>query len=882
MQLKHTLALGAALTGCAPATQPVEAQITSPQSTPAQMSLVTRPPSVPLITHDPYFSVWSNSDRLTDSPTTHWTGREQALSSLVRIDGKTYRLMGSTPASAPALAQTSLQVTPTRSIYTFDGAGARVVLTLTSPLLPQDLDLLSRPLSYLNWEVTSTDGKTHDAAIYFDASSALSVNEFGQPVTGKREQSGPLTALSIGSRQQPVLQKTGDDLRIDWGYLYLAASGTAARFALGDNARLEDSFATRGVLPPKDDPRIGNPGFPLADNGGDGQLVAALSFALGKVGNRPVSRMAMLAYDDLYSIQFMGRNLRPYWRRNGADALTLLRSGDRDFAAINRRCVAFDTELMADMARVGGAKYAQLGALAHRQALAAQKLVADANGQPLSFSKENNSNGCIGTVDLMYPASPQMVALSPSLLKATLQPMMEYSASSYWKWPFAPHDLGTYPKANGQVYGGGERTEENQMPIEESGNLLIMHAALAKIEGNTKFSDPFWPTLTKWANYLAEKGFDPESQLSTDDFAGHLAHNVNLSAKAIVALGAYAQMAQMRGETASAQKYRDLADTFAAQWVKEAFDGNHTELAFDKPGTWSQKYNLAWDSILGLNLFPAALYTREMAFYKTKLNAYGLPLDSRRDYTKIDWELWTATLTGRRDDFETLVNPIYDWINATPSRVPMSDWYDTRTARQEGFKARSVVGGLFIPLVKDAATTKKWTRRDTSKPTNWAPMPLRPTFREVVASGQTQTGLNWKYRFDAPPSSNWFATDFDDSAWKTGEAGFGSPGTPGIVVRTQWRTGDLWMRRTFNFNGAPTANLQLFGMHDDEAEIYLNGQLVTALGGYNAGYEALGAIPAGLLKVGQNTLAIHCHQGGGGQGIDIGIAQEVRVMAPQR
>jgi hypothetical protein len=845
-----------------------------------------RPPAVPLVTHDPYFSVWSNADQLPNAPTRHWTGKEQALSSLIRTDGKSYRLMGATPAALPALQQTDLQVLPTRTIYTFTGAGVQVRLVFTSPLLPDDLDLLSRPVTYVTWEVVSNDGQTHDAALYFDASAALAVNNPDQQVVWSREEVGDLTALKIGSESQPVLQKAGDDLRIDWGYLYLAADqynvpklavsninafagplirrGTTAESAIGDNDALESTFATQGTLPTTDDNRQ-----PRAVS--DGEPVAALAFPLGRVGAQPVSRYAMLAYDDLYSIQFMFRNLRPYWRRNGANAAALLGAAEREYSEIQKRCSAFDTELMSDLNRAGGEKYAQLAALAYRQALAAQKVVADSNGQPLSFSKENYSNGCIATVDVIYPAAPQMIALSPSLLKASLQPIMLYAASKYWKFPFAPHDLGTYPKANGQVYGGGENNEGSQMPVEESGNLLLLLAALAKTEGNTKFSDPFWPQITQWADYLAQKGFDPESQLSTDDFAGHLAHNINLSAKAIVALGAYAQMAQMRGETATAQKYRGLAEKFAAQWVAAAGDGDHTRLAFDKPGTWSQKYNLVWDSILGLKLFPQTVYDREMAFYRSKLNAYGLPLDSRRDYTKLDWQIWTATLTGRRDDFEALMSPIYDWMNATPSRVPMTDWYDTKTGRMEAFQARSVVGGVFIPLLKDPALWTKWGTRDRNRPANWAPMPLRPVYQEIVPTAQTR--IIWKYTLENP-GADWFAPNFDDSTWQYGEAGFGSNNTPSIVVRTPWTSKDIWLRRTFEIEGNPPANLWIYGFHDEDAEIYLNGTLVGTVGGYSVKYQSLLPIPAGLLKSGQNLLAVHCHQETGGQGIDIGIARQ--------
>ncbi|RYZ59327.1 MAG: DUF4965 domain-containing protein, partial [Proteobacteria bacterium] len=366
------------------------------------------------------------------------------------------------------------------------------------------------------------------------------------------------------------------------------------------------------------------------------------------------------------------------------------------------------------------------------------------NGQPLYFSKENYSNGCIATVDILYPSAPQMLLLSPTLMKATLEPVLAYSASGRWKFPFAPHDLGTYPLANGQVYGGGERTEDNQMPVEESGNMILILGALAKIEGNADYAGRYWPIISKWAQYLADKGFDPESQLSTDDFAGHLAHNVNLSAKAIEALGAYAMLADMRGLAAEHAKYRKLAQSFADRWVVEAKDGDHYKLAFDKPGTWSQKYNLVWDRLLGLNLFPTHVARTELDYYKTKLNAYGLPLDSRRDYTKLDWIVWTATLTPDRKDFDALVAPIVKWLNDTPQRVPMGDWFRTETADKEGFQARSVVGGVFIKMLDDPAAWKKWASRDKTKVGGWAPIPKPPIVTQVVPNAEAAP-IDWSY-----------------------------------------------------------------------------------------------------------------------------------------
>ncbi|HUX43280.1 MAG TPA: DUF1793 domain-containing protein, partial [Terracidiphilus sp.] len=217
--------------------------------------------------------------------------------------------------------------------------------------------------------------------------------------------------------------------------------------------------------------------------------------------------------------------------------------------------------------------------------------------------------------------------------------------------------------------------------------------------------------ITKWAEYLMAKGFDPENQLCTDDFAGHLAHNTNLSIKAIEALAAYAQLAGDLGHPEVATRYADAAKQMAAKWTTMANDGNHYRLAFDKPGTWSQKYNLVWDRILGLHLFPAEVAQREVAFYKTHLNAYGLPLDNRATYTKLDWTIWSATLAGNEGDFQTLVHPMYAFLNHTPDRVPMTDWYDTITARKVGFQARSVVGGVYIKMLAEPRMWEKWAGR---------------------------------------------------------------------------------------------------------------------------------------------------------------------------
>jgi hypothetical protein len=661
-----------------------------------------RPPVVPLVTHDPYFSIWSMADHLTDIDTRHWTGVEQPLAGLIRIDNVPYRYMGAAPRLVPAMQQVSLEVTPLHTIYAFETAGVRLQVTFFTAAFPNDLDALSRPVDYLTWNITSTDGRAHAVDLLLDVSPVVAVNTNDQDVTWGRSLLPGMQVLRVGSRDQRVLNREGDNLRIDWGYFYLAVPDQpGATLATVNNAL--QSFVVSGNLAESDDMDM-----PLEPRNRAAHLAVDFHAQASPAG--AVNRHVLLAYDDGYSIEYLGRKLRPYWRRGGQTAAGMLAVSEAQYQQLEERGKHFDAELTGDLTHAGGKDYTWLATLAYRQTFAAHGFAADVDDSPMLFPKENFSNGCISTVDVLYPSSPFFLFFNPTLLEAQLKPVLEYSALPRWKFPFAPHDLGTYPLADGQVYGGGELTEENQMPVEESANMLIMMDALGRAQGNQHLAEQYWPQLTKWADYLLTDGLDPANQLSTDDFAGHLAHNANLSIKAIEGIDAYAQMATKLGKMEIAGKYASSAKQMAAQWAVMALDGDHYKLAFDKPGTWSQKYNLVWDMLLGMDLFPSSVRKTELAFYLQHLNQYGLPLDNRADYTKLDWELWTATLTDEPSQYTALMDPIAKWLRETPTRVPLGDWYDTKTGVALHFQARSVVGGVFVKALADKKLTEKWNK----------------------------------------------------------------------------------------------------------------------------------------------------------------------------
>jgi hypothetical protein len=657
-----------------------------------------RPPAVPLVAIDPYFSVWSMADRLTDDYTRHWTGKRNAMTGLIRIDGVPWRFAGFVEPNSEhyytepqAMRQKELRMSALSTTYVYEQSGVVLTVKFTSPLLMDDLAVLSRPASYVSLTIRSNDGQPHHVAVYFDVTGEWCVNASDQMVEWRGERTEQLSVVRMSNAEQRVLNRSGDDLRIDWGHFYLAAYSPSVRTGTGP-ASIRKDFVQHGSFTEVDDWLMPQPVR-------DSMPVMAGVWEPGTVQSEEQSALLVLAYDDSYAVEYFGEPLQAYWKASGADALQMLEDAFVQYPGILERCEAFDRQLNEDAVRAGGEKYADLLALSYRQTIAAHKLVLDRDGNLLFFSKECYSNGCMATVDVSYPSIPMFMLYNPELVKAMMRPIFKYAAGDAWSYPFAPHDVGQYPLANGQVYG--ENRLEAQMPIEECGNMLIMTAAVCLADGHAGFAEENGELLEMWTRYLMDNGLDPADQLCTDDFAGHLARNANLSVKAIMGIAGYAIALEMMGRAEEAGSFRAAAQGMAAEWERLAWDGNRYRLAFGSEGTWSLKYNLVWDLIWNTRLFSEDVAKREVAWYLSRREKYGVPLDSRANYAKSDWQAWAAALASRREDFIRLIEPLWDFANETPDRVPFSDWYDTVTARQINFQHRSVVGGLFIQLLKE-------------------------------------------------------------------------------------------------------------------------------------------------------------------------------------
>ena len=627
---------------------------------------VTRAASIPLIMHDPYFSIWSSSDHLYDADTVHWTGKRQQIRGYLTVDKTVYCFMGDKEFHQ-ILPQISLDVTATATIYTFENDKVRLCCRFTSPLILSDPLLVSRPCTYIDFIVSADLVRQEKDEVA------------GFAGTFKQD----FSYASMGRMRQQPLGSSGDHTTIDWGYVYLAGN---------DKSTITYDAANESIR------------CQAADLNGQTTLI--------------------LAYDDLASINYFGEWRKAYWTTRYKTILEAISAAFADQKKVYKQASEIDCEIEAKAKKIGGDEYAFLCVMSYRHAIAAHKLITDEDQNLIFLSKENDSNGCIGTVDVSYPSVPLFMLYNTEYVKGMLRPIFRFADCDVWTYDFAPHDVGRYPYAWGQVYGRSD--EENkrfrsenqfvyppyymypsgsnvyglrdQMPVEECGNMLIMTAMVCRMEKNASFALPYMETLKKWREYLIRYGADPGEQLCTDDFAGHLSHNTNLSVKAIMGIEGYAQIAALAGEKDEAKKYHKIAVDMASDWEKRAKADDHYQLVFGegKKDTWSLKYNLIWDKLWKSGLFSDEVYEKELAYYKKKANRYGTPLDSRAAYTKSDWILWCAAMD---DNTAALIQPVAAYLKETTTRVPFSDWYQTDSGRYCYFIARSVQGGIFMPML---------------------------------------------------------------------------------------------------------------------------------------------------------------------------------------
>lgn len=660
-------------------------------------------PAYPLWVIDPNFSVWSPGDELNGCDTTFWTGLSRRAYGFVRANGKTYCFLGR-KSGAQALRQTAVSITAFGTEYTFEGEGFTLKVDFISPLPPDDLKRLSCPVCYTEYEVRFGGEVPSDFSVAIALDEEFCYNEDRAKVVGGVL---PLEGYEAAfmTRARNLLMSNADDIVApDWGDIYLAGDES---FFITDTALNHYVAEGRAEYVRKDHER---------------SYLLALS--------RAPKGYFMTAFDDKVSIFYFGEWLKGYYFKDGKTIVDAMNESRKAHGEVLAQCARFDEVLRADCEKVGEGYYT-LACAALRQSVGAHKLVENGKGELLFLSKECDSNGCIGTADVSYPSIPLYLIYNPELVNAMLTGIFTFAKMPVWTYDFAPHDIGTYPWCIGQVYSvrnaddkyscnmtcfwdyprthtmlylrpaaSSVYTDEYQMPVEECGNMLVMAAAAILAGASARLAKANFRLLRKWVKYLEKYGLKPSNQLCTDDFAGHLADNVNLAIKALAGIEAFSVICGKLGKDDLAAEYKARAEKFAFA-LKKLVGNGIMPLAYGKEGSYSLKYNILFDKLSGFCLIGQDVCERETAYYIQKNERCGVPLDTRKSYTKADWILWAAALTDDKEKACALYEPVLVYLAETPSRNPFGDWYDAKTGIIEHFFNRTVVGGIFAPLLKE-------------------------------------------------------------------------------------------------------------------------------------------------------------------------------------
>ena len=592
--------------------------------------------------------------------------------------------------------QRNVDVLACNTFYNFRCGPVNLDVVFTAPMIIDDLESISTPINYISYRVTSNDGQEHDVQFYYGFTSEMTVYNGTQATVHRTHEKDGRKYVNAGTQAQSILSRVGDMITIDWGYIYLPAVD-GGDVCVADYNDAEREFASDGKISTVKE---------AVYRSANSSLYPMITFIKDLGEGTKASGYLMVGYDERYDIKYFGVNYPGYWARDKKTIYEAFEEMDSKYTYYMNRSRDMDRMIYDDAYNATHSKkYAELLSGTYRHVLAAHKLFQDRDGNLLYFSKENNSNGCVNTVDLTYPSSPLFLSYNPALQKAMITSILDYCYSGRWPYNFAAHDLGTYPHANGNVYGNPRANDGSTMPLEESANIITLAAYIAKKDGDLDYLRKYWKVLTSWNQFLVDNGKEPGNQLCTDDFKGSSKRNANLAVKAIMGIASFAEMCKMLGYDDLYEKHMATAREYAHYWVDmdRSKDGTWYYMEFQNSTHWGLKYNMLWDKLWGWNIFnddyTGDVMGVEIPFYLKKIKKYGLPLDSRDNSCKSDWNAWVAAMTTKEADFNAIMDTEWRFANETTSRWPLSDWHQTENASAVAFRGRSVIGGLWAKVL---------------------------------------------------------------------------------------------------------------------------------------------------------------------------------------
>ncbi|GFF24109.1 uncharacterized protein C16H5.12c [Aspergillus lentulus] len=629
------------------------------------------------------------SDRVQTLPFAEpqfWTGQDLGWSIMVRVDGQTYSLMGvKEPGEGvqPAVVHTA-EYTATHSVFTASAGTVMVTLDFFSPVSPSNYLRQSLPFSYLTVSVSGTSANSVQVFSSIDGRwtgvSEGAVCEF--------DDAGSTAMFSLKVEDATLYAESSD--MATWGETIFASRPTASSmlsFASGNGDRVRSQFVKTG-------------GLAAGGQQCKSEDVVALSHELGVVtGDQKVT--FAVGYVRQKAINYLGKAYTGYYRAKYPDTYEAVTYFLDDYSDALSESLILDQKLSTTAKSVAGQKYADIVALSTRQAYGGIDLTIPNDtldtSEVLAFIKELSSDGNVNTVDVIMPAFPIYWVMDPDYIRLLLEPMMKYLAAGRWHRPYVIHDMGShYPNAVGH-----DDQQAEPMPIEECGNLMVLTLAYVRATGDEAWATQYFDILKGYADYLVENGIDIAEQLSSNDAAGPLANETNLAIKAAVGLKAF-------GELTGLTQYSNIADSRADLLFVQGLGTDEQKTHFvlqypDKPSSWKTPYNLYPDVLLSLGTFAKEVHQMSSTFFRSVRGEYGVPLDSRQDWAKSDWNMWLA---GTLDDStrSEFIDDLWAFMTNGQHNWPFSDRYITTSAKGNTpgvpvlCRARPTVGGHFAVL----------------------------------------------------------------------------------------------------------------------------------------------------------------------------------------
>ncbi len=625
-------------------------------------------PVTPLLTSDPFLSIWSQSENLYDEDTKFIYNSVHPLQGYAEIDGVLYRFMGAGDSSLEttlvgADAQTELAqqtyktITATQTYYTFTCGAVELTLVFSTPQLVNDETTLDAAVNYISYKVEALDGQAHDVNIHLGVSRSLAMRTTSESTKLSIDNTEGVSFGKVGTSSQSM----SEGVLPNWGYILLMA----------DEDRNQSMQTTNYYLV-------------FTDEMGSTTEAAGYTL-LGRDENEAAIGFGYARFPAAWTLSY----------HSFPEVMVAYANEIEERLAA---CRAFDKMIYSDALHSAGSTYADMCQNVYRQVIAGTKRALSDSREILMYNADVNDVWYINLADQCFACAPLFLLYNPQLaydlFESTPDYIRQYTGFSS-PYGNAPHHLGDWPIMAGSNLDNG---------VDATTDMCILAGAAVKcgVDANS-IPEESYEYLTSLCDYLdlftlSEYADNFYDEGSADNNGGIIHDYANLRLKSILSMLLVSDIADARGDAVSKVSYRSMAQRWKESFLSDYAAGDHYTQGNNV--AWGLKYPLYYDKALGIDEF-SDIIEMELEYYK--LNAfedYGLRLDARSStYAKVHENVLTASMSI--EDFDMFVEPVLNYMCSYSTERPIADVYNcTKAMGTKGFGS-TALGSLWAKVLID-------------------------------------------------------------------------------------------------------------------------------------------------------------------------------------